>query len=90
MVAKFLRHAFGAATRAESAHGRSDGLPDLARAGLLTALQRRYEQGIGPDGTAAGLLCRWPHREPPSMGGYLGHLMGSVLALSVQSIPAGV
>jgi hypothetical protein len=65
VIAKFLRHAFGAATRAEGADDLSDGLPDLELAGLLTALQRRDEQGIGPDGTAGKLMYRCPHRQPP-------------------------
>src|SRR6516162_621174 len=43
MVAELLRDPSGAAARAESADGRSYGLPDLPGAGLFTALQCRHE-----------------------------------------------
>ena len=56
VVAELLRDPSGAAARAECADGRSDGLPDLPGARLLTALQCRHEQGIGPDGADAGVV----------------------------------
>jgi hypothetical protein len=65
VVAKFLSYALDAPARAEHINGRCDGLLDLSGTGLVTALQRRCEEGVGPDGTDAGLVHRWLHREPP-------------------------
>jgi hypothetical protein len=65
MIAKLLRYPFGTTTLAERADSRGDGLPDLLGTGMVGALQRRHEQGIGPDGADAEVVHRWPHHEPP-------------------------
>jgi len=36
-------------------------------AAFITALQRRCEQGVGPDGVDAAGVVRWPPRQPPSV-----------------------
>ena len=49
MITELLRDPSGTATRAERPHSRGNGLPDLPGTGMVTALQCRHEQGIGPD-----------------------------------------
>jgi hypothetical protein len=39
MIAELLRHPSGTSRTAEHADGHGDGLPDLAHAGFITALQ---------------------------------------------------
>jgi hypothetical protein len=65
MIAKLLRYPFGTATLAEGLNGRGNRLPDFPGAGMVTALQRRHEQGIGPEGADTEVVHRWPHHEPP-------------------------
>jgi hypothetical protein len=67
MIAELLRYPPGTATRAERLDSRGNGLPDLPGTGMVTALQRRHEQGIGPDDANAELGHRWPHHEPPRL-----------------------
>jgi hypothetical protein len=67
MIAKLLRHPSGAATPAECLDSRGNGLPDFPGTGIVTALQRRHEQGIGPDGAHTAVVHRWPHHEPPRL-----------------------
>jgi len=43
---------------AECTDGLGDGLPDLSGAGVLTALQSRDEQSVGPDGADAEMVHR--------------------------------
>jgi hypothetical protein len=63
VIAELLRYPLGAAALAECLESPGDGLPDLTGAGLVAALQRRHEQGIGTDGADAEVVHRWPHRE---------------------------
>jgi hypothetical protein len=65
MIAELLRYSFGTATLAECADSRGNGLPDFLGTGMVSALQRRHEQGIGLDGADAEVVHRWPHHEPP-------------------------
>jgi hypothetical protein len=65
MIAELLRDPAGTATLAECLDSRGNGLPDLLGAGIVTALQCRHEQGIGPDGADAEVVHRWLHHEPP-------------------------
>jgi hypothetical protein len=65
MIAELLRYPFGTARAAERPDGRGNGLPDLARAGLIGALQPRYESGVSPDSTQAQMSPSRPHFEPP-------------------------
>jgi hypothetical protein len=58
VVAKLLRYPFGTALAAEFMNGRGDGIPHLTRAGIIGALQRRHEQGVGPEGADAEVLHR--------------------------------
>jgi hypothetical protein len=58
VVAKLLRYSFGTAQAAEFTDGSGDGMLHLSRAGLIRALQPRYEEGIGPQGADAGMLHR--------------------------------
>ena len=67
MIAELLRYPSGTATRAERLYSRGNGLPDLPGTGMVTALQRRHEQGIGPDGANTEVVHRWPHHEPPRL-----------------------
>lgn len=63
MITELLRYPPGTATLAECPDSRGNGLPDLLGTGMVTALQRRHEQGIGPDGGGASLA----HHEPPRL-----------------------
>ena len=65
MIAELLRDPFGTATLAECADSRDNGLPDFLGTGIVSALQRRHEQGIGLDGADAEVVHRWAHHEPP-------------------------
>jgi hypothetical protein len=67
MIAKLLRDPRGTATLAECLDSRGYGPPDFPGTGMVTALQRRHEQGIGPDGAHTEVVHRWPHREPPRL-----------------------
>ena len=67
MIAKLLRYPSGTATLAECLDSRGNGLPDFLGTGMVTALQCRHEQGIGPDGANAEVVHRWPHHEPPRL-----------------------
>ena len=60
MIAKLLCHPSRTATRAECLDRRGNRLPDFLGAGMVTALQRRREQGIGPDGTDTEVVYHWP------------------------------
>jgi hypothetical protein len=61
MIAELLRYPSGTATLAECLHGRGNGLPDFLGTGMVTALQGRHEQGIGPDGANTEGVRHWPH-----------------------------
>src|SRR5215472_3880702 len=65
VITKLLCYPFGAAPAPERTDGGGDGLPDLAGAEFIGALQRRHEQSVGPDGADAEVVRIWPHREPP-------------------------
>jgi hypothetical protein len=65
MIAKLLRHPFGTTTLAECVDSRGNGLPDFLGTGMVSALQRRHEQGIGLDSADAEVVHRRPHHEPP-------------------------
>ena len=65
MIAELLRYPSGTATLAECPDCRGNGLPDFLGTGMVTALQFRHEQGIGPDGANTEVVHRWPHHEPP-------------------------
>jgi hypothetical protein len=67
MIAELLRYPSGTATLAECLDSRGDGLPDFPGPGMVTALQCRHEQGIGPDGADTEVVHRWPHHEPPRL-----------------------
>jgi hypothetical protein len=67
MIAELLRYTSGAATLAECPDSSGNDLPDLLGAGMVTALQYRHEQGIGPDGANTEVVHRWPHHEPPRL-----------------------
>ena len=58
MIAELLRYPFGTATLAECLDSRGNGLPDFPGTGMVTALQRRHEQGIGPDGAKTEVVHR--------------------------------
>jgi hypothetical protein len=65
MIAELLCYPSGASTLAECLDSRGNGLPDFPGTGMITALQCRREQRIGPDGADTGVVHRWPHPEPP-------------------------
>jgi hypothetical protein len=65
MIAELLRYPSGTTTLTECLDSRGDGLPDFLGTGLVTALQCRHEQGIGPDGADTEVVHRWPHHGPP-------------------------
>jgi hypothetical protein len=67
MIAKLLRYPSGTATLAECLDSRGNGLPDFPGTWMVTALQCRHEQGIGPDGANTEVVYRWPHHEPPRL-----------------------
>jgi hypothetical protein len=67
MIAKLLRYPSGTATLTECLDSRGNGLPDFPGTGMVTALQCRHEQGIGPDGANTEVVYRWPHHEPPRL-----------------------
>jgi hypothetical protein len=67
MIAELLRHPSGTATLAECLDSYGNGLPDFPGTGMVTALQCRHEQGIGPDGANTQVVHRWPHHEPPRL-----------------------
>jgi hypothetical protein len=58
VVAKLLRYLFGTALAAEFMESRGDGILHLTRAGIIGALQRRHEQGVGSEGVDAGAMHR--------------------------------
>jgi hypothetical protein len=62
MIAKLLRYPSGTATLTECLNNCGHGLPDLPGTEMVTALQCRHEQGIGPDGANSGVLHRGPPR----------------------------
>jgi len=69
-----------------NAYGGGDGLLDLPGAGPVIPLQRRHEQGVGPDSPDTGLVDRWLHREPPPSGGSRGYRVEvPAVLLPVQS-----
>jgi hypothetical protein len=61
MIAKLLRYPSGTATLAKCFDSRGNGPPHFLGTGLVTALQCRHEQGIGPQGatTPKLRLIRW-------------------------------
>ena len=67
MIAKLLRYPSGTATLAECLDSRGNGLPDFLCPGMVSALQCRHEQGIGPDGANTEVVRRWPHHDPPRL-----------------------
>jgi hypothetical protein len=67
MIAELLRYPSGTAARAEGPDRRGNGLPDIPGTGMVIALQRRHEQGIGPDGADIEVVRRWPHGQPPRL-----------------------
>jgi hypothetical protein len=67
MIAKLLRNPPGTPTPAKYLDSRGNGLPDFLGTGVVTALQCRHEQGIGPDGADTEVLHRWPHHGPPKL-----------------------
>jgi hypothetical protein len=77
MIAKLLRYPSGTATLAECLDRRGNGLPHFPGTGLITALQCRHEQGIGPDGAGTEVMYRWPHHEPPRLLVPLTHVTGA-------------
>ena len=77
MIAELQRYPSGTATRAERPDSRGNGLPDLLGTGIVTALQRRHEQSIGPDGANTEVVHRWPHHEPPSLLVPPDHITGA-------------
>jgi hypothetical protein len=58
MIAELLSHPLGAPPAAVGAYGRGDSRADLTRAGVIGALQRRHEQGVGPGRAGAGMVSR--------------------------------
>jgi len=58
VVAELLRYLFGTALAAEFMDGRGDGISHLTGAGIIGRLQRRQEQGVGPEGADVGVLHR--------------------------------
>src|ERR1700756_1096991 len=64
MIAELLRYPFGAACAAERPDGRDDGLPDLADAGFIRALQPRHKQSVGSERADADGILGWPHSVP--------------------------
>jgi hypothetical protein len=77
MIAKLLRYPSGTATLAERRDSRRNGLPDFLGTGMVTALQCRHEQGIGPDDANAEVVHRWPHHEPPRLLVPPDHITGA-------------
>jgi hypothetical protein len=71
MIAELLCHPCDTATRAESLNSRRNGPPDIYSAGMVTALQRRHEQGIGPDNANIQV-----HHEPPRPLALPGYITG--------------
>jgi hypothetical protein len=67
MIAELLRYPSGTATLAECLDSRGNGLPDFLGTGMVAALQRRHEQGIGPDSANTEVVHCWPHHEPPRL-----------------------
>ncbi len=65
MIAELLCYLSGTATLAECLDSRGNGLPDFLGTRMVTALQCRHEQGIGPDDADTEVVHRWPHHEPP-------------------------
>jgi hypothetical protein len=65
MIAKLLGYPSGTAALAEGLDHPGHGLPDFLVTGMVTALQGRHEQGIGPDDTNTDVVRRWPHDPPP-------------------------
>ncbi|MFZ0188265.1 MAG: hypothetical protein WAL72_15135 [Streptosporangiaceae bacterium] len=90
MIAELLRDTSGTAMRAERPDSRGNGLPDLPGTGMVTALQCRHEQGIGPDDANTEVLHRWPHHDSPRLLVPLTTSPGPALLTSIwRSIPAG-
>jgi hypothetical protein len=58
VVAELLRYPFGTALAAVFTDGRGDDMPHLSRAGIIGALERRREEGVGPEGASARVLHR--------------------------------
>jgi hypothetical protein len=58
VVAKLLCYPFGTAQAAEFTDDSGDGMLHLSHAGIIRALHCRHEQGVGPQGTDAGMLHR--------------------------------
>jgi hypothetical protein len=77
MIAELLRDPSGTATLAERLDSRGNGLPDFSGTGMVTALQRRHEQGIDPDGANAEVVYRWPHQQPPRLLVSRDHITGA-------------
>jgi hypothetical protein len=80
MIAKLLRYPSGTATLAKCFDSRGNGPPHFLGTGLVTALQCRHEQGIGPDGADTEVVHRWPHHEPPLLLALLTSIWRSVPA----------
>ena len=61
MIAELLRYPSRTSALAEFLDSRGNGLPDFPGTGMVTALQCRHEEGIGPDGANTEMV----HHEPP-------------------------
>ncbi len=71
-----MRYPSGTATLTECLDSRGNGLPDFLGTGMVTTLQCRHEQGIGPDGANTEVVHRWPHHEPPRLLVPLDYITG--------------
>jgi hypothetical protein len=58
VVAELLCYPSGTALAAEFTDGRSDGMLHLSSAGIIRALQRRHEEGVGPQDSNTRMLHR--------------------------------
>src|SRR6516162_9010664 len=65
MIAELLRHPFGTAGVAEGPDRRSGRPPNLTRAGLIAALQRRREDGVSLASATAQAGHHRAHGGPP-------------------------
>jgi hypothetical protein len=52
VVAELLCYPFGTALAAVFTDGRGDDMPHLSHAGIIRALERRHEEGVGPQGAS--------------------------------------
>jgi hypothetical protein len=58
MIAELLRYPSGTATLTKCLNSRGNGQADFPGTGMVTALQCRHEQGIGPDGADTEVVHR--------------------------------